>query len=330
MDSPPSLPAASLEPMDPRLTSVQPGGGVVMRLELWWGACRRWCLKRLWPGYVARMQACRQGEINGCPHEVLDPRDLKYFRNQPNYWWRKKDDPFAWRDRLPFARMGLAELVLLSALFFGTAAFSGGILWGIPLPPWLRWGCGILALGGFVCGLLVVWFFRDPARSVPADPGVLVAPADGRVVSIEPLECEEFIGGPAVKIGIFLSIFNVHINRAPAAARVIGVRYRPGKFLNALRPESARENEQLQLRLQVDDGSGERLIVTQITGAIARRIVCWAKPGDRLERGERFGMIKLGSRTELIIPQSPDWELLVSLGEIVHAGATVLARRRTP
>ena len=93
-------------------------------------------------------------------------------------------------------------------------------------------------------GLLIVWFFRDPPRRIPTEAGLVVSPADGKVVAIDEIEHDEFLGGPAVQIGIFLSIFNVHINRAPVAGRVIGVRYRPGKFLNALRPESARENEQ--------------------------------------------------------------------------------------
>jgi phosphatidylserine decarboxylase len=128
-----------------------------------------------------------------------------------------------------------------------------------------------------------------------------------------------------VLIGIFLSIFNVHINRAPLPGRVIGVRYRKGKFLNALRPESARENEQLAVRMQTTQAPYRRFIVRQITGAIARRIVCWLKPGDELATGEQFGMIKLGSRTELVLPREAALELKIKLGDTVQAGSTILA-----
>jgi phosphatidylserine decarboxylase len=144
-------------------------------------------------------------------------------------------------------------------------------------------------------------------------------------VDIEDIRHDDYIGGPAKKIGIFLSIFNVHINRAPIAGRVIGLRYRPGKYLNALRPESARENEQLAVMLEENQAPFRGMIVRQITGAIARRIVCWLKPGDAVGRGEQFGMIKLGSRTELVIPAEEGLEIRVRLGDNVIAGTTVLA-----
>jgi phosphatidylserine decarboxylase len=161
---------------------------------------------------------------------------------------------------------------------------------------------------------------------VPATPGLVLSPADGKVTTIEPIEYDEFIGGPAVLVGIFLSVANVHINRAPLAGRVIGISYRRGKFLNALRPESARENEQLTVRLEESEGLGRRFIVRQITGAIARRIVCWVAPGDELGRGEQFGMIKLGSRTEIVLPQDGSLVLETKIGDRVKAGVTVLAR----
>jgi phosphatidylserine decarboxylase len=129
-----------------------------------------------------------------------------------------------------------------------------------------------------------------------------------------------------VLIGIFLSVFNVHINRVPVAARVIGLSYRKGKFLNALRPESARENEQLAVRIEENQAPYRRMIVRQITGAIARRIVCWVKPGDELAAGEQFGMIKLGSRTELVLPREEGLQILVRLGDKVQAGSRPLAR----
>ncbi len=325
-----SLPAEQLspEPMDRQITSIQPGGGMVMRLELAWGSVRRWYLKAFRPGYVARMRELRRGEPSGCPHEVLDPRDLKYYRNVCGCYWDPADDPFAWRDRLPFAREGLAELVWLSALCFGTAAavivLVRNLVWSGPAV----WAGYAVAAFLALVGLEVVWFFRDPRRKIPDGPGLIVAPADGRIAEIVELEWDEFLQGPAVRIGIFLSIFNVHANRSPADVRVIGLRYRKGKFLNALRPESARENEQLELRLQETEPPYRRFVVRQIAGAIARRIVCTARPGQQLARGERFGMIKLGSRTELVLPKESALVVHVREGQAVHAGSTVLAEYR--
>jgi len=314
-----------LEPMDPQLTDIQPGGGYIIRLEQWWGGCRRWYLKNFRSDYVARMQQARRGEENCCPHEVLDPRDLKYHVNQGGYFWDPKDDPFTWRDRLPFARVGLAELVLLCG-----AAFGGAALAAILTTAWQFDGIaqfvGWLASGTLaVVGLLIAWFFRDPHRTVPQAEGLVVSPADGKIVTVEEIDHDEFIEGPAVLIGIFLSIFSVHINRMPVDGRVIGLRYREGKCLNALRPESARENEQLAVRLEGNNVPHRRIVVRQITGAIARRIVCWLKPGDELKAGRRFGMIKLGSRTELVVPQEDSLEIKVKVGDLVRAGSSVLA-----
>ncbi|HUG90591.1 MAG TPA: phosphatidylserine decarboxylase family protein [Planctomycetaceae bacterium] len=315
-----------LEPMDPRLTWIQPGGGVIVRLELAWGRWRRWFLKTFRRTYVARMRDLRQGARNGCPHEVLDPRDLKFHRNQDGYWWAAQDDPFRWRDRLPFARAGLAELLVLSLLFFGTAGVLGWVVAA-------RGGTGSAAVLGWTAvavsaalGALVVWFFRNPRRQIPQDAGLVVSPADGKVVEVREIEHDEFIGGPALMVGVFLSLLNVHTNRMPVGCRVIGLRYRPGKCLNAMRPEASRENEQLEIRIEDNAPPHRRLILRQITGAVARRIVCWLKPGDELERGQEFGMIKLGSRAELVLPREPGLELRVQIGDKIRAGATVVAR----
>lgn len=315
-----------LEPMDPQLRWIQPGGGVVCRLELAWGHWRRFWLKTFRPNYVRRMATTRQGVVNGCPHEVIDPRDVKFFRNQAGYSWELKDDSFRWRDRIPFARAGLAELLVFSALTFVPAiALVVWLMWpGVEIPLPLQIGGGLVAATLAVIGGLIVWFFRDPPRRIPIEVGLVVSPADGKVVAIDDIDDDDFVGGPAVRIGIFLSIFNVHINRAPVAGRVIGVRYKPGKYLNALRPESARENEQLSVRMQETAAPHRRYVVRQITGAIARRIVCWLKPGDELARGEQFGMIKLGSRTELILPRD-GVTIRTKLGDRVKAGRTVLA-----
>jgi phosphatidylserine decarboxylase len=298
--------------MDPQITSIQPGGGACMRLELAWGYVRRWYLKTFRRGYVGRMAALRRGDRNVCPFEVLDPRDVKFYRNLGGYFWEKEDDPFAWRDTLPFARVGLTELWLISGAFFALAVGLIWVYWPVALIP-------------AVLGLCIVWFFRNPSRSVPQGVGQVVAPADGKVVEIEEIEYDEYIGGPALLVGIFLSVFNVHINRVPLAARVIGLTYRRGKFLNAMLPESARENERLTVRIEESTAPYRRMIVRQIAGLIARRIVCWLKPGDELAAGQQFGMIKLGSRTELVIPRDSTLHLIAKLGDTVKAGASILA-----
>jgi phosphatidylserine decarboxylase len=303
-----------VEPLPENFTSVQPGGGVCYRIELAWGRWRRWWLKTFRPDYVRRMADLRRGETAGAPHEILDPRDLKYCRNRCACCWEAADDHFAWRDRLPFVRWGLAELQLMGwPLLALTVALA--------LTPW--W---YLALLPAVPLCLIAYFFRDPLRAIPGGPGLLVAPADGKVVEITRLERDEFIGGPAVRIGIFLSIFNVHLNRAPSASRVIALRYHPGKFLNALNPASAIQNENTWIGLEEEASPHRRMVVRQISGAIARRIVCASRPGEVLARGQKFGMIKLGSRTELIIPDTEDLDIEVRIGQKIIAGTSVVAK----
>jgi phosphatidylserine decarboxylase len=302
------------EPLPDNLRSVQPGGGVCYRVELAWGRSRRWYLKHFRPGYVRRMAGLRRGDPAGCPHEILDPRDLKYCRNVCACDWAPENDPFRWREMIPFARWGLAELQLIGypllALVVLAACTRFWFLGSVP---------GIVLL-------LVVYFFRDPPRRVPGDAGCVVAPADGRVVEISQLEHDEFIGGPAVRIGIFLSIFNVHINRSPARARVIRLRYSPGRFLNALNPESLLHNESLWIGLEEEDLPHRRMVVRQVAGLFARRIVCNLRPGEIVERGHKFGMIKLGSRTELVLPVEAGLHVPLSIGQGVKAGRTVVAR----
>ncbi len=304
-------------PLPANIKSVQPGGGVCYSLELAWGRWRRWYLRTLRPGYVRRMAALRQGDVTGAPHEILDPRDLKYCRNLCTAHWRDEDDPFRWRGRLPFACWGLAELQIM-----GYPLLAATVLLALS-PWWLAAVVPAVLLG------LVVYFFRDPPRVVPQEPGLMVSPADGKIAEITPLDFDEFIGGPAVRIGIFLSIFNVHLNRVPCRSRVVSLRYLPGKFLNALKPESARENESMWIGLADLTAPGRKVIVRQITGQFARRIVCSLRPGETLERGEQFGMIKLGSRTELILPAGDDLEIVTKVGDKVAAGSTVFAKYKT-
>jgi phosphatidylserine decarboxylase len=242
---------------------------------------------------------------------------LKYCRNRCQCDWDPADDPFQWRGRLPFVRWGLAELQLMGwPLLAITIALA--------LTPY--WYLVILS-GVPLC--LVAYFFRDPLRSIPTGSNLIVAPADGKVVEIKRLEHDDFIGGPAVRIGIFLSIFNVHLNRAPAACRVIGLRYYPGKFLNALNPESASVNENTWIGLEEEAAPHRRMIVRQISGAIARRIVCDLRPGEVLSRGQKLGMIKLGSRTELILADTDHLAIDVAIGQKIQAGATIMAKYGT-
>jgi phosphatidylserine decarboxylase len=295
------------------LRSVQPGGGACYQIELAWGRWRRWYLRTFRPGYVRRMGQLRTGSAAGAPHDILDPRDLKYCRNQCDCQWDDAHDPFAWRDKLPFARWGLAELLLMGCPLLAATLVAF----------WVQWW---LAIAPAVLLAFVVYFFRDPPRRVPQDPGLLVSPADGTIVEVTQLAHDEFLGGPAVRIGIFLSIFNVHVNRAPADARVVGLRYSPGQFLNALDPASAIRNENLWIGMQQDEAPHRRLVVRQVAGLIARRIVCNLRSGERVARGHKFGMIKLGSRTELVLPIEDGLRVLVAIGRKVKGGSTVLAR----
>jgi phosphatidylserine decarboxylase len=296
--------------------SVQPGGGLCHGIELAWGHLRRWYLKRFRPAYVARMAALRQGDTTGAPHEILDPRDLKYCSTMCSAYWRLEDDPFAWRDRLPFARWGLAELQImgwpLAAAFVAILFLCG---------PW-KW----LAIAPTVLLALLVYFFRDPLRLVPDDPNAIVSPADGTVVEVTALPRYDFLDGPATRVSIFLSLFNVHVNRAPLASRVVDMHYKPGEFLNAMRPESAERNESMWIGLETLDEPTRRFAVRQVSGLVARRIVCAVCPGRTLTRGQKFGMIKLGSRTELILP--PEAEVLVEVGAKIKAGTDIVARWR--
>ncbi|MEX2138531.1 MAG: phosphatidylserine decarboxylase [Pirellulales bacterium] len=301
------------EPLPANITSTQPGGGRCYRIELAWGELRRWCLRRLRPGYIRRMGEKRRGSLEGCPIEVLDPRDLKYFRNQCDAHWIDADDPFHWREAIPFARWGLCELLLI-----GTPLLAAAIALAFT-PVWYLTALPAVLLA------LVVWFFRDPPRRVPQDAGLVVSPADGKLVEITPLAHHDFIGGPAVRIGIFLTIFNVHINRSPCRARVVRLHYSPGKFLNALDPESVLVNENLWIGMEEDEPPYRRIVCRQISGLIARRIVCDLRPGQMVERGEKFGMIKFGSRTELILP-AEGLTTNVTVGQWLNAGRDVIGK----
>ena len=162
-----------------------------------------------------------------------------------------------------------------------------------------------------------LWFFRDPDRVVPTGPGVIVSPADGVVTEAEWIETA---AGSRLRLSIFLNVFDVHVNRAPVGGTVLAVEYREGGFLNAMNPESVMTNEQT---LVVIDAGDCEISYKQIAGLLARRIVCTVRPGDRVERGQRVGMIKFGSRTDVLIPA--DAVLKVKRGARVTGGSTILA-----
>jgi len=266
------------------------------------------------------MAETRKGDANQCPWDVLDPRDLKFYANQPGYYWDPKDDPFTGRESYGFARAGLAEMIIFSSILIPLLVLL--VYLALHGSPW--WW--IVALVPFLLETEVIWFFRNPKRVIPEGPGTVVSPADGKIDLIEEIEHDDVIDGPAIKIAIFLSVFNVHINRVPVACTVFASRYRQGKFLSALKPESAWENERLELWLESTETPHRVMRVRQITGQLARRIVCWAQTGETFRQGAQFGMIKLGSRTELIIPREEGLEVLVKLGDKVQAGSTVFAR----
>jgi phosphatidylserine decarboxylase len=197
------------------------------------------------------------------------------------------------------------------------------------LPP-LALGILVFFLHGYgrvlpLLGILLIWlatfvfyFFRDPERVVPSEPGAIVSPADGRVVVVT---AEENAGRPGTRISIFLAVWNVHVNRAPAAGRISKMEYRPGKFLAAWAESASFENEQNIFTLATEAGE---MTFKQIAGYIARRVVSWKKPGEEVARGERIGLVRFGSRVDVWMPR--DAEILVSVGQSVSGGSSVLAK----
>ena len=195
------------------------------------------------------------------------------------------------------------------------AAFAAGALG-------LAWvSVPLLVLAGvlFLLACFMAYFFRDPERAAPGGRTVIVSPADGRVTLVGKLSPED-ADSPKI-VSIFLSPMDVHINRSPISGTILDVTYTKGRFKPATSDTASLVNEQNALTIQ---GDGVTVVCKQIAGVLARRIVCWKKPGDRLELGERFGLIKFGSRTDLIMP--PEVEVLVSTGERVRGGVTVIGR----
>jgi phosphatidylserine decarboxylase len=311
--------AFQLSPTPPN--GVQPGGhSVATHLEVAWGRLRRAFLRRFRAGYVQEMAARRQGQCTDCRHDIIDSRDLKFCRNVCGYHFGPDDDPYRRRGLFPLARAGLAEVVFYSILLLGLAGvlavLGARVHWG--------WFLGTAAAVGFWA--FIVSFFRDPERTIPTDAEALLSPADGTIIGVGEVEEPDFPAGRAFRVSIFLSPFNVHINRVPRNGRVVALRYFRGCFVAATRGDCDRVNEQFWLDLE--EPNGRLLRVKQVAGAVARRIVCWARLNEEVRAGERYGMIKLGSRTDVLMPAGEPMEVLVKAGDKVKGGATILLRFR--
>lgn len=214
--------------------------------------------------------------------------------------------------RIPIAKEGapfigvLLALLLVSLLVARTQQSS------------LRWTAPVF---GALLLAFVVYFFRDPDRRPPTDTSLIVAPADGRIIEIREADDETFMGGPHVRITIFLSIFNVHVQRAPVSGTVRHYAYHPGGYAVAWHDKASEENERASLGIRNDAGP---VLVRQIAGLIARRIVTYPREEDPVNRGDRIGLIRFGSRVDLLVP--PAWTMTAKVGDRVKGGETVLGR----
>jgi len=168
--------------------------------------------------------------------------------------------------------------------------------------------------------LFVIYFFRDPERSIPPEEKAILSPADGKVIKIEPCVEERFLKGPALKISVFMTLFSVHVNRIPLSGRIADSSYFPGKFFCANLDKASSANEQNALLLESLDGV--HVLLVQIAGLIARRIVCWVRKGDRVVRGQRFGLVRFGSRLDIYLPQNI--RVQAQPGQKAYGGKTIL------
>ena len=217
--------------------------------------------------------------------------------------------------RIPLTKYGLREIILGTLVCLGAVAVC---LWVFPPAgalPALLWA-------------FLLYFFRDPRRPVRAAPNEFLSPADGVIVDIDEVEAPAFLDGPAVRIGIFMSLLDCHVNRAPMGGTVRHVEHFKGRFHDARDARSITENERNLIGIEVADG--RRILVNQIAGVLARRIVCAVKPGDGLEHGQRLGMVKFGSRVELFVPVADSPIVQVAVGDRVKAARDVLAVYGSP
>lgn len=211
--------------------------------------------------------------------------------------------------RIPIAPEGYLFILPSSALV--------ALLWFFDV----RIGFYPLVFPAISLALFVIWFFRDPERVIPKGDGAIVSPADGKVIIVEEVNEDRFLKCKALKISIFMNVFNVHVNRVPATGRIVDIFYNPGKFFNASFDKASLLNEQNALLIEAENG--KRYVANQIAGLIARRIVCRVKPGDAIAKGNRFGLIRFGSRLDVFLPV--DVNVKVKVGEKVSAGSSILA-----
>ncbi len=199
-----------------------------------------------------------------------------------------------------------------------------GFLFILPLAAiaLILWSLKLSIVGGFfsLLTLFVIYFFRDPTRSIPPGEKMIVAPADGKIIQIDPCVKNPFLQGPAIKVSIFMSLFNAHINRIPLTGRIVERIYSPGKFFSANLDKASTANEQNALVIETVEGL--RVVLIQIAGLIARRIVCKVAKGDPVIRGQRFGLIRFGSRLDIYLP--PNTRLEAQVGQKAWGGQTIL------
>jgi phosphatidylserine decarboxylase len=219
---------------------------------------------------------------------------------------------------LRFTRHGTREM-LIGSIVLAIVAIGLGLAWwplALVIVPVLAW---------------LFAFFRDPEREIPLEQNTMVSPADGKVSDVTEVDHDELLGGPAVRVGIFLSVFNVHVNRSPCDGKVLKVEHKSGRFINALRHDQASEQNEAKTVVLAEPTSGRPVAVVKlIVGMIARRIIFTPQVGDVLSRGERIGMIKFGSRTELSIAKWLEPEVRVKVGDNVRGGADVIAVLKNP
>ena len=183
------------------------------------------------------------------------------------------------------------------------------------------WFCAVWSIPLWIIALFVLQFFRDPPRDIPQEPGAVLSPADGRIVAVERVQ-DVYAGREAIKVSVFMNVFNVHSNRSPVDGTVRNVQYFPGKFVNADLDKASLENERNAVVLQTTDG--QTVTAVQVAGLIARRILCYIKVGDTLARGQRYGFIRFGSRVDVYLPLTAT--VKVAIGDKVSATTTILAR----
>ena len=215
-----------------------------------------------------------------------------------------------------FAREGLAFIAIAALIAVGAFALA---LSRRSFPLWL------LAVSLVLLAVWVAYFFRDPERPGQRGDRLVIAPADGKVVLISEVEEGSFVQGPTVRVSIFMNVFNVHVNRYPVSGVVQHVEYKQGKFVNAVGEQASLENEQRSVGIETGP---HRVLVRQIAGLIARRIVTYSKQGDRVKQGDRMGLIRFGSRVDVFVPRGS--ALKVKVGDITVAGVTVLAELPAP